>query len=161
MDKRFDEILVEHRDVFLFECAVGRVMFRLLPYQKYAIARHSIRNYPTLRWALEDDIWEECVIEHTFDTGIDNIPAGVITTVTQLILKFSCSQNTQDANMVLDAARAGLQDAVQQAIIFVCEAFPSYLPEDLEKMSWNQILIRLAQAERILGKRFEFKDSAS
>ena len=97
MDKRFDEILVEHKDVFLFECASGRVMFRLLPYQKYAVIRHSVRTYPNLRWALEDDIWEECVIEHTFDQGLDNISAGVISVVAQLILKFSCSQNTEEA----------------------------------------------------------------
>lgn len=161
MDKRFDELLVEHKDLYLFECEAGRVMFRLLPYNKYTHAKYIVQNYPTFRWSLEDDIWEECVIEHTFDCSVDYIYAGVITVVTQLILKLSCSSRTDEANYTLDIARNQLQDAAQQAIIFVCEAFPSYLPEDVEKMRWNDILKRLAQAEIILNKSFEFKSETS
>lgn len=66
-----------------------------------------------------------------------------------------------EANYELDEARYSLADAVQRAIIFICEAFPSYVPENLEKMTWRDILKRLAQAEVILNKTFVFQDPAS
>lgn len=163
MDLRFDEILAENQDLYFFECDEGRVIFRLLPYKKYAAAKYIILAYPEFRWSIEESIWESCVIEHTVlgGTDIDNISSGLVSTIAQLILKYSCSTKPAEANDQLDQARYSLQDAVQRAIIFICEAFPSYLPENLEKMTWRDILKRLAQAEVILNKTFEFRDQAS
>jgi hypothetical protein len=163
VDQRFDELLAENRDLYLFEYEAGRVLFRLLPYQKYTSAKYIILSYPTFRWAVEDDIWEDCVIEHSILGGASPglLASGVVSTVVQLILKMSCSVHPEQANEELDEARGHLQDAVQQAIIFICEAFPSYLPEALEKMTWKDILKRLAQSEQILGKTFEFRGVTS
>lgn len=119
--------------------------------------------YPEFRWSIEESLWDECVIEHTILSGADleYLHAGLVSTIAQLILKYSCSTKAGQANEQLDDARMSLQDATQQAIIFICEAFPSYLPENLEQLTWNKLLKRLAQAEVILGKSFEFKDPAS
>jgi hypothetical protein len=157
----FRELVNEHTNVYLFEIEQGRVLFRLLAYQDYSTFKYCLLNYPNMKTQVEDEIWESCVVEHTFGYASDYIDAGVVSTVANLILWFSCAKKPSDANATLDASRAQLSDAVQQAILFICEAFPSYLPETLEKMNWHNLMKRLAQAEVILNKTFEFKDPAS
>lgn len=162
MELRFDDLLAENQDLYLFDCEEGRVIFRLLPYKKYAAAKYIILSYPEFMWSIEESIWSNCVIEHTILGGADSdhLHAGLVTTIAQLVLRYSCAVRPDDANEQLNEARYSLVDAVQRAIIFICEAFPSYLPESLEKMTWRDILKRLAQAEVILNKTFEFRDQA-
>ena len=159
MDLRFDDLLAENQDLYLFENEEGRAIFRLLPYNKYSVIKYILAAYPSFANAIEEDIWHDCVIEHTFLSGasVDNIKAGTVTSVASLILQYSCATEANQANSELEEARSYLQDAVQQAIIFICEAFPSYLPEDLEKLTWKKILKRLSQAELILNKNFQFQ----
>jgi hypothetical protein len=40
-----------------------------------------------------------------------------------------------------------------QIIMVVCRAFPAYKPEEVMDMAWADVLLRLAQAERILMKQ--------
>jgi hypothetical protein len=157
----FKELINQHQNIYLFEIEQGRVLFHLLPYQDYASYRYMAMVYPNMKTQIEDEIWDKCVVEHSFGVGQDYIEAGVITTIANLVLHFSCSKKPADANTILEASRESLRDAVQQAILFICEAFPSYLPEHLEKMNWYKLMKRLAQAEMILDKTFEFKDPAS
>lgn len=163
MELRFDEVLAENQDLYLFECDEGRVIFRLLPYKNYAAAKYIIQAYPEFRWSIEESIWDSCVIEHTALSGanVDHLSAGLVSTIAQLILKYSCCIKPEEANDQLAEARYSLTDAVQRSIIFICEAFPSYLPEHLEKLTWRDLLKRLAQAEVILNKSFQFSDVAS
>lgn len=156
----FKDILTEHENVYLFEIEQGRILFRLLPYRDYATFKYILQTYPKMKWEIEDQIWHQCVVEHTFGFGSDYIEAGVVTTVANIVLWFSCSKTSDEANVILDASRVSIQDAVQQAVLFVCEAFPSYLPETLEKLTWVNLMKRLAQAEVILNKSFEFKAPA-
>lgn len=145
----------------MFETPDGRVMFHLMDYESYKAVRYVMQAYPNFKFDLEDRIWEDCVVEHTFDTGFDNIEAGIITTVSQLILHLSCPESVEVINNQLGEARALLGDAREQAIITICEAFPAYIPEQIEKLSWPMLMRRLAMAEAILKREFEFKDPAS
>lgn len=157
----FDKVLKKHRDLYLFELEEGRVMFHLLDYEAYKATRYIMKNYPEFKFDLEDRVWDDCVIEHTFHNGKDFNDAGLITTVSQMILYLSCPQSTEGVNTQLQEARGFLSDAREQAIITICEAFPSYLPETLEKMTWAVLVRRLAQAEAILKREFEFQDNTS
>lgn len=154
---QFDEVLKIHRDLYLFTTDHGRAMFKLLDYESYKTIRYIIQAYPDFKFDLEDRIWEECVLEHTFTNGKDYLNAGIVTSVAQLVLYYSCPQSVEQINVQLSEARYSLQDAREQAIITICEAFPSYLPEDLEKMSFAVLLRRLAQSEAILKRDFEFQ----
>jgi len=157
----FELALKEHKDLYLFEVSKGRVLFRLLDYDSYRSIRYVMKNYLEFKFDLEDRIWNECVIDHTFSFSKDHIEAGIVTTISQIILFYSAPHNVRDINKDLSEARDSLNDAVEQAIITICEAFPSYLPETLEKLPWRVIVKRLAQAERILTKDFEFQDATS
>jgi hypothetical protein len=157
----FDRVLKENRDLYLFQLDSGRIMFKLLDYESYKTIRYIMQAYPDLKFDLEDRVWDDCVLEHTFPYGKEYIPAGIATTTAQLILHLSCPSSIDSINTQLSQARVLLTDAREQAIITICEAFPSYLPEDLEKMTWSMLLRRLAQAEAILKRQFEFTAPAS
>lgn len=157
----FDKVLKKHRDLYLFELEEGRVMFHLLDYEAYKATRYIMKSYPEFKFDLEDRVWDDCVVEHTFTNGKDFNDAGLVTTVSQMILYLSCPQSTEGVNTQLQEARGFLSDAREQAIITICEAFPSYLPETLEKMTWAVLVRRLAQAEAILKREFEFQDNTS
>ena len=157
----FDSVLKQNKDLYLFELDSGRAMFKLLDYESYKAIRYIMLAYIDLKFDLEDRIWDDCIIEHTFPTGKDLLPSGTVTTISQTILRLSCPLSVDSINFQLQEARHFLTDAREQVIITVCEAFPSYLPEDLEKMTWPVLLRRLAQAEAILKREFEFKTPAS
>jgi len=159
MDLR--EYFEEHKNLYLLDFKEGRVLFRILVHNESAAVRYLMNSYPQFKFDLEDDIWEKCVLEHTFPVGHDFIDAGIVTTVAQAILSISQPASMDDANTVLANCRIQIQDAYEQAVLTICEAFPSYLPEDIEKMSWPTVLKRLAQAEHILKKDFAFKNGAS
>jgi len=157
----FDKALKEHRDLYMIVTKGGRLLFRLLDYESYKAFGYIMQAYPELKFDLEDRIWDQCVLEHTYPDGKDSLDAGLVTTVSQLVLYLSCPRSIESINMQLDDARGLLMDAREQAILTICEAFPSYLPETLEKMSWGVLIRRLAQAEQILKKEFVFDNTAS
>jgi hypothetical protein len=158
VSEKFSQLKKEHGRVFLFESAEGRVMFVLLEYGDYATYSYllSVYDNPSMIAKVEDEIWEKCVVEHTLPQGFDNMKAGIVSSVSQAVLFLSCPKDPEGANQDLNFSRNSIQDALQQVIIFVCEAFPSYVPEDLENMPWSKIIKRVAQAEMILKKEFSF-----
>lgn len=157
----FDKVLKEHRDVYLFTANSGRAIFHLLDYDSYKTIRYVMQSYPQFKFDLEDTIWDQCVLEHTFPHGRDHLEAGLVTTISQSILNLSCPQSIEDINFQLNDARGLVFEAREQAILTICEAFPSYLPETLERMTWPMLVRRLAQAESILKREFEFQNPAS
>lgn len=156
-----DKALSEHRDLYLFVGSDGRAMFKLLDYETYRSISYIMLAYPEFKFDMEDKVWDECILEHTFTNGKDYLPAGLVTTISQLILYLSCPSDLEEFNAQLTDARGLVEDAREQAILTICEAFPSYTPEVLEKVTWNTLMRRLAQSEVILKRQFEFKDAAS
>jgi hypothetical protein len=153
--------LQKYQDLYMLATDEGRVLFRLMDHESFKSISYVIRSYPQFKFDLEDQIWTECVLEHTHSKGKDNLPAGLVTTVAQLVLYFSSPKNVGELNLMLNISRQSISDAREQAIITICEAFPAYLPEVLEKMTWPTLLRRLAQAERILDRNLEFLDTTS
>jgi len=158
---RFNEALKEHRDLYLFVTTEGRAMFRLLDYESFQSLSYTMVAYPEFKFDIEDQVWDDCVLEHTFTHGKDYLPAGLVTTISQTILSLSCPKSIDDINFQLQDARETLGDAREQAILSICEAFPSYTPEVLEKLTWSTLMKRLAQSEVILKREMEFKNAAS
>jgi len=155
------EEIFSNRPVYALQTSKGRILFKLLSNKKYNTIAYVMKNYPYFKSDLEDDIWDECVLQHSISTNKDHMDAGVITTIAQLILFFSSPRTIDQANQELYEKRIELANIKEQAIITICQAFPAYLPEVLEDMSWEILLKRLAQAEIILEKEFEFKSTTS
>jgi hypothetical protein len=79
--------------------------------------------------------------------------AGIVSTVVKLIMQMSGPANPESFNSDLEIARKLVDTLNSQVIMVICRAFPAYKPEDIADMQWSDVLIRLAQAERILMKK--------
>lgn len=151
----------DYKNLYLYQSSSGTILFRLLPYDRVRVVEKLIASYPSLKTKIEDDIWDECIIESSFPSSLDDLDAGIITTISQLIIRLSCPTSIQEINSDLDAMRNELTDIRDQIITKICEAFPAYSPEDVERMDWQTQLKRLTQAEKILGMKFELNTGES
>ncbi len=157
----FHEALSQHKELYLFELEGYRVLFRLLTWEDFKNFSHLILQYDSMLYDLEDMIWNVAVIEHNFLSGLEYIEAGVVSSVAQLVLYLSGNLVNSEAaiaklNEDLTIARVGVGLLDSQIKLAICEAFPSYKPEELDKLTWTQILERLAFSEKLLKKDFEF-----
>lgn len=82
--------------------------------------------------------------------------AGTVSTVANLILFLSGLPDYEDKDALLQFSRQrASSELFLQIQSFICAAFPSYKPEDLESLNLHQLFLRLAQAEIISGKEVE------
>ena len=144
----------ESKNLYLMEFGSGSALFKLLPFDKGRIAERICKTFPSLTVKIEKDIWDECVIEHSYPSNLEDMNAGIIATVVRVILRLSAPKNIEDMQNDLDNERLKLKDVRDQMVIKICEAFPGYTPEDVTVMDWRTLIERLSQAEKILGIEF-------
>lgn len=161
MNENIFNLYSKHKNLYLFQSGTGSVLFRLLPFDKTRVAEKITRAFPALAPTIEENIWEECVIEHSYPSNYQDMNAGVVSTVARLIIRLSSPMSIEEIKDDLDATREGLVDIRDQIVTKICEAFPAYKPEDVEKMDWQTQVKRLAQAEKVLGNDFTINDGSS
>lgn len=149
-------LLKEKRSLYIYDSPDGRILFSILPLEEYEIIKRVAEEFPALIPDLEEDIWSKCVIEQSFGGTEADLNAGIITTLAQLVMRLSCPQDIISIESDLELARKSLDNVVKQLILKVCEAFPAYTPDEVEQMEWNDLINKVAQAEKILGKEVEF-----
>lgn len=123
-----------------------KVVFRLLSFQEY---EHFQSLY--LQGLIDRNdrtIYDKCVIIDNSDDKTRR--AGIFYTVTNIVLFLSGPSSIADWQNGLEEARKNINHIVAQTEMIICQAFPSYKPEDIWCMSWPTIMNRLAQAEAIL-----------
>jgi len=150
------DLLREHKSLYMYDSPEGRILFSLLPMDEYNLIRKVSSEFPSLVGDLEEGIWEQCVIEQSFGADFGDINAGVITTIAQLVMRLSCPQDIMSVEADLTTERMKLEDITKQLMLKVCEAFPSYTPDTVGDLEWGELIERVAQAEKILGKEVEF-----
>lgn len=156
MDHNLLKLFSENEQLYNFQTPDGAVIFRLLQMDRYRLVERLCMTYPSLVPSIEEQVWDECVIEHSFPSDYRDLDAGIISTVFRIILRKSGPRNLKRIVDDLQESRDNLnKDIRDQIILKICEAFPSYVPEQVEKMSWDTQRKRLAQAESILGTTFE------
>lgn len=135
------------------------VRFTLLNWREYkALSELLSFGFPGI--SIEEIIWDRCVLDPALKDPAtwDKMNAGVIATVSSVILYLSGSSTLDDLNVKLSRHRDNiLVDPIQQITMFICRAMPAYKPEDFEDMPWPKVLTRLAQAEKILIDRGEIQ----
>jgi hypothetical protein len=149
----------------------GYVVWTPLPWSEYK----KLREARLIRGAdididLEEFVYNKCVIFSSYDEEpppeldiedkmlfvedcrLDQ-PAGVVSTVVKAILYFSGALKADTIIQQLDSQRGAIDNIEDQLTVAICRAFPSYTPEDIEKMEWQTVLKRAAQAEATLMGR--------
>lgn len=149
------KVFSKYTDVYLFDTGNGAALFRLLPLDKYRLAHRISQKFPALTAEVEDEVWEECVIEHSFESSSENLDAGIVSTVSRIIFKLSCPSSMEEINRDIQEVRDNFNDVRDKMVIKICEAFPSYIPDDVEKLDWATLIKRVVQAEQILGTEFQ------
>lgn len=144
-----------------------------LRYKKYREAHLLLGD--SIELQLEETVFKECLIFSSYeelppddltpeetsdwlDHSRATVPAGVVSTVVKLILFTSGAQNGSAIIAQLDQHRGPINNIEDQLIVAICRAFPAYTPEYVENLDWQTILKRAAQAELILGTKFELAD---
>ena len=127
-----------------------RIPFRLLTWKQYTAYWQLMIKGNVIPAVIEQEIFKECVLEYDYIDQINELRAGVISTVATLIMQLSGPVDIKGFNPMLDTCRDHIDTLDSQIIMVICRAFPAYKPEDIEEMPWSKVLMRLAQAERIL-----------
>ena len=137
--------------VFRVEFPDGkRIIFRLLNWKQFRVYYELLQKGTIPAAVLEDAIYRECALKHADIEDMSETRAGVVSTVSMIIMMMS-GPATQDLfNPTLELCRNQVDTLDSQILMIICRAFPAYKPEDVEAMPWSDVLMRLAQAERIL-----------
>ena len=157
--ERLSDTFKNNSQLFIYESPEGRAIFRLLTLEEYRVAEKLSRECPATLPSIEEEVWDMCIIEQTYDPEIDRLNAGIISTVAQLILRLSTAQDLSGVEREVVKARIEASKTREMLILKVCEGFPSYTPEQVEKFDWPTLAMRVAQSEMITGKIIDFEKS--
>ena len=147
------ELKLKYGDLYLIELADQIFIWRPMKWKDYRRYRDFISVNPFLAPDIEDHIYENYVIDSTDEiSSIDELPAGIVSTVVKAILSIAGAANGQAFENLLEIQRGTILSFEEQIVTLICKAFP-YKPEDLEELDWLTILKRLAQAEKILSNQ--------
>ena len=114
-------------------------------YYSHAIA---VEGVPTS--IIEDEIFKKCCLRPALLQDINTQLAGNISEVVRHILEKSGPPSPEAFNENLAAARKESELPMNAMLSIICQAFPSYRPEDIEALDIDKFMLRLAQAEAIL-----------
>jgi hypothetical protein len=123
------------------------VVFRLLSFKEYE--HYYSLYFQGLIGSHDISIFEKCKVQ-IIQGKEEELKAGIIYTITNIILRLSGPSSIEDWATQLKESRNQLQNIKAQVEMIICKAFPAYRPEDIWDMKWDQIVHRLAQAEAIL-----------
>jgi len=125
------------------------VIFRLLSWKEYGYYFNQY-NQPEAE-KCDEAVFEQCVLEVRNNTNRDKLRAGVVHTITNIILSLSGPKSLENWQEALELARKNsVPTLTSQIEMVICRAFPAYKPDDIWDMGWPMIMNRLAQAEQLL-----------
>lgn len=138
----------------------GGFIWRPLGYDEAVLYKGLFQMAPRAKAELEDQIFNECVIDHPLpNEDFDNWQAGIVTTIAQSILYFSTVNNPKELLQRLQAARNELdEDLLQQLYMQVMITFPGYTLEELKRMSVEVFLEKVAMVERLTGDELKLQE---
>jgi hypothetical protein len=128
------------------------VPWRPLPISSFLDYLNDIGSARYDQFALENEIFESCVIDETLVRHIPFLKSGTITTTVQNIWEVSGPASVDAFNVQLAEARAelsGPNGALHESVSIITSAFP-YKPEEVYAMPADEMFSRLALAEKKL-----------
>lgn len=150
-----DKFLLREKygDHFATDLPDGTVIpWRILTVGEFVKYDRLIRSKHILPAEIEDEIFSLCVLNPILVKRKGSLPAGSVSTVAQNILVFSGPSDVQELNMVLNASRHVTEQIFHQIAIVISQAFPAYKLEEIYAMTFEDMMLRLAQAEVKLMK---------
>jgi hypothetical protein len=155
-------------EVFKTELEDGFVLWRVISWSEFKALRNARMTIgATLDLEIEEAVYNKAVFFSSFDRippsnlsedekslfvkmDRENQDGGIVSTVAKAVLMASGVTKPEKIFLQLEQARSLIGNIEDQIAVIICRAFPSYTPEDVEKMTWPTVLKRAAQAEMIL-----------
>jgi hypothetical protein len=151
MDNNTTE-LSKYDRLYVFVTDEGfQIVFRPVPWKTFRRIREILFKLPQLLPSIEEDIFHEYVVQCPFTEDELDANAGIITTVFSLIMSASGAATPHQFIHALEQARNKINSDLDQQIQTLLLSVYSITPEQLDNMTWPEILLHLAKAEKILG----------
>jgi len=127
-----------------------RVPWKPLPVGEFLSYQDQFASgqYPTA--FLENEVFKKCVLNPVLVSQINELLAGVVSTVVFSIMENSGPSDLTRLEELLNRSRVKANVVLHDMIALVCQAFPAYKPEDLYNMDAETFMFRVALAERKL-----------
>jgi hypothetical protein len=144
----------------VFEISVNKtlsVIFRALTFAEFdnlAITEDYISAVDS-----EDNIVKKVLLHPDF-SELENLGAGVLSTICEEIIEESAFFNVSKAMEKLGQARSKKEDVRFIMKAFVISAIPAYKPEDLDGMTFLELSNKVALAEQIIELKVAMQQSA-
>jgi len=142
-------------DLFLIEIEGIEVLFSLPPSKKveqYSSLAGLLANNETLRNVFYEYIFTTYVEDKFLTKHGDDIPAGIPTTIAQLILYMSGADENaiEYTNNLLDLYRSNSNSVITRIKTTICKTFGGYKFSDLDKLNYQELIRIFTQAEQVL-----------
>lgn len=98
-----------------------------------------------------DTIVRTVLLYPAYKDVVDTVDAGVIESLATEIVGVSGFSSVEAFNQGLEWAREEVNKVEFEVVGAICKAFPAYKPEDVYAMSFLDLMVRLAMAEKVLG----------
>lgn len=147
----FEHLRELHSEVYVTSFPDGTdVPWKPLSYGDFVRFSVAFQSGEELPAKLEDDVFRVAVLNKTLVEYIDTLPAGVVSTVVTHIMDVSGPNSIDDFNQKLEDNRAKSESPLHMIVTVICRAFPAYTPEAIYSLDYETVMLRLAQAERLL-----------
>jgi len=124
------------------------VVFTPLEWGEYLRLVDLWANYPNLHLQIEEYIYKKHVISTSYTDEELNAFAGTIPTVVSMVFQISGVNDLETLFAQLEEARNTASDLSHNITAIIASVF-HYKFEEIDKMTWPEILLRFAQAELV------------
>lgn len=127
--------------------------------KQYAYRGLTLKEYLTIGVleSLDEMALEDVIIKRTvlYPESLDlekhpNLPSELSK---QIVESSGFGDNQRQLQMLTDIRKTLENEGLQHMIIMICQAFPSYTPEDIENMDIETFMERFAQSEIVIGRK--------
>jgi hypothetical protein len=145
----------EHGFLYVSQFDWGGVIWRPLSVAEAELYVGLFKTVPKAKADLEDEIFQDCVVDHPFPTDEkDQWSAGIVTTVAQQILFFSAIKAPNEFLQRLETVRSLVAgDIYTQMYARIMATFPGYTIEQLRNMSLDSVFQKLVLVELVTGEK--------
>lgn len=144
----------------LYRCHLDSsiITYRLLRWNEYLNYTEILESQVLSQAVVEETIFLDCVIDEVYKDSIDDLLAGEVLTIVNLILVQSGPSALEDIDSKLNEKRETVYSLNSQITAIICQAFPGYDPSQIKNMSWDSVIELFALAEDILIKEGRLKE---
>ena len=147
-----------YKALFVTQFEWGAFIWRPLSWDEVGLYEKLFQLAPSAKADIEETIFKDCVVEHPLpEEDFESWQAGIVTTISNQVLKISSANTPEEFVQRLDLVRQQVgSNVLFQLFARIMRTFP-YTMEDLISMPIETLFERLAMVEMITGDEMKFQ----